>query len=406
VRRHFALFDSLRGLAVLAVLGFHVAALTGRLGEGPVGRVFEVLGGQAVIVFFVISGFLLYRPYVAARAAGSEQPSTRTFFHRRVFRIVPAYWVILTVLGIFPGVVGAFSGDWWRYYGFLQVYSDETVLRGLPVAWTLGVEVTFYLMLPAWAWAVRRVPEGRGAEGWLRAELAPLAIVAAGGYAVQLLAARQVVSRTVADTIVGQFPWMALGMALAVASVFVTRREEAGLRTPALAGLVARGSGALWAIGVLALLGLAALVPPDGILGLLAAVTSVRPLPEAVAHIVLSGVLAAAFVLPAVFGEDAGGLPRRALAFAPVAWIGTASYSIYLWHLTLGQFIALGESPGNFSATGLGLLDHVEGASTAILLVLTVAAASLAAAATYYGIERPFIDRSHGRRGRQAARGA
>lgn len=397
MRRHFALFDSLRGLAVLAVIGFHVASLTGRLGEGVAGRVLEVLGGQAVIVFFVISGFLLYRPYVSARAAGRALPSTRTFFRRRVFRIVPAYWVILTVLVIYPGVVGAASGDWWRYYFFLQLYSNETVLQGLPVAWTLGVEVTYYLMLPAWAWAVRRVAAGDGEEGWVRAELLPLAVVAAAGYAIQLLAARAIVSRTVADTLIGQFPWMALGMALAVASVIATRREDGGRAAPAWAAFVERRSGTLWAIGVLALAGLAALVPAGGILGLLAAVTSERPLAEAVAHIVLSGVLAAAFVLPAVFGESAGGLPRRVLALAPVAWIGMASYSIYLWHLTLAQLIALGDSPLNFSGTGLGLLEHVETGSTAILLVLTVAAASLAAAVTYYGIERPAMNYSHRR---------
>lgn len=403
MRRHFALFDSLRGLAVLAVIGFHVASLTGRLGEGAGGRVFEVLGGQAVIVFFVISGFLLYRPYVSARAAGRDMPSTRTFFHRRVFRIVPAYWVILTVLVIYPGVVGASSGDWWRYYGFLQLYSDETVLQGIPVAWTLCVEVTFYLMLPAWAWAVRRVSAGPGDEGWVRAELLPLAVVATGGYAIQLLASQTIVSRTVTNTLVGQFPWMALGMALAVASVVATRREKAGRAAPSWADLVARRSGAIWVVGVLALAGLAALVPAGGLAGLLAAVTSQRPLPEAVAHIVLSGVLAAAFVLPAVFGENAGGLPRRVLAFAPVAWIGMASYSIYLWHLTFAQLIALGESPFNFSGTGLNVLDHVETGSTAILFVLTVSAASLAAVATYYGIERPAMRRSHRD---QAARGA
>ena len=403
MRRHFALFDSLRGLAVLAVISFHVASLTGRLGEGVAGRVFEVLGGQAVIVFFVISGFLLYRPYVSARAAGRDLPSTSTFFRRRVFRIVPAYWVILTVLIIFPGVVGASSGDWWRYYGFLQLYSDETVLQGLPVAWTLCVEVTYYLMLPAWAWAVRRVPAGDGEEGWVRAELLPLALVAAGGYAIQLLASQAIVSRTVTNTLIGQFPWMALGMALAVASVVATRREKGGRATPSWADLVARRSGAIWAVGILALAGLAALVPAGGLAGLLAAVTSERPLPEAVGHIVLSGVLAAAFVLPAVFGENAGGLPRRVLAFAPVAWIGMASYSIYLWHLTFAQLIALGDSPFNFSASGLNLLAHVETGSTAILFVLTVAASSLAAAVTYYGIERPAMRHSH--RG-QAAKGA
>lgn len=405
--RHFALFDSLRGLAVLSVVGFHVASLTGRLGEGPSGRVLAVLGGEAVIVFFVISGFLLYRPFLAARAAGRRLPDTRTFLYRRAFRIVPAYWAILTLLAIYPGVVGPFGDGWWRYYLFAQVYDSDTVLRGLPVAWTLCIEVTFYLLLPVWAAAARRVPGGRGEEGWVRSELAALAVVSAGGIAVQLLAARQIVGRTLADTIVGQFPWMALGMALAVASVVAARRTGA----PWWVRVVERRSGAIWLAGGAAMAGLAALVPPNGLLGLLAAVTTVRPLSEAVAHVVLSAILATAFVLPAVFGERAGGVPRRILALRPVAWIGVVSYSVYLWHLTLAELIAVRTDPYHFTATGLGLLEHVQGGSTAILMVLTVAASCAAAAVTYYGIERPFINRSHGRpatadAARQAASGA
>jgi peptidoglycan/LPS O-acetylase OafA/YrhL len=70
-------------------------------------------------VFFALSGFLLYRPYLAARLAGRPQPSTRSFLRRRWLRILPAYWVALTVLAIWPGLPGVFTGDWWRYYGLL-----------------------------------------------------------------------------------------------------------------------------------------------------------------------------------------------------------------------------------------------------------------------------------------------
>jgi peptidoglycan/LPS O-acetylase OafA/YrhL len=398
-RHHFALFDSLRGLAVLSVIGFHVASLTGRLSEGPFGRVMFVLGGEAVIVFFVISGFLLYRPFVAARAAGRPLPRTGAFLLRRAFRIVPAYWVILTVFAIYPAL--HFPDGWWRYYLFLQLYDGDTVLAGLPVAWTLCVEVTYYLLLPLWALGVRRLRPGPGPEGWVRPELIALAAAALGGFVIQVLAARQQVSHTVADTIIGQFPWMALGMALAVASVAVRRREQ----QPSWAGLVERRSGAIWLIGAGALAGLAA-IAPTGLFGLLAAVTSVRPFGEALLHIVLSGVLAAAFVLPAIFGEHAGGIPRRILRFAPVAWIGTVSYSVYLWHLPVAQWIANRHDPLHFSETGLKLLGHVETGSTLLLYVATMALTAILAALTYYLVERPAIDYSHRRTARQTARGA
>ncbi|MCW3067056.1 MAG: acyltransferase, partial [Solirubrobacterales bacterium] len=213
----FALFDSFRAIAVLCIIGFHVASITGELNKAVIGDVLAVAGNTALILFFVVSGFLLYRPYVAARAAGRPRPSTARYLRRRVLRIVPAYWVALTVLGAFPGIVGVFGHDWWRYYFFGQLYSHRTLGGGIPVAWSLCVEVTFYTTLPLWAMAVRRVRVG----GWLAAELAPLAAVALVGIAIQLAAARQAVSYLVAQSLLGECTWLALGMALAVASVAV-----------------------------------------------------------------------------------------------------------------------------------------------------------------------------------------
>ena len=79
-----------------------------------------------VTMFFVISGFLLYRPMVASRILGVPATRTRDYARRRFLRIVPAYWLALTVLGIFPGLYGVFSGNWWVYYGLLQNYPIYT----------------------------------------------------------------------------------------------------------------------------------------------------------------------------------------------------------------------------------------------------------------------------------------
>ena len=104
-------------------------------------------------VFFVLSGFLLYRPFFNAELTDAPRPRIRDFARRRVLRIVPAYWLTLTALAIFPGLVGVFSDHWWRYYGFLQVYSSPPLLRitGIPVAWSLCIEVSLYLALPFYA---------------------------------------------------------------------------------------------------------------------------------------------------------------------------------------------------------------------------------------------------------------
>ena len=85
----FPLFDGLRAIAALSVLTFHVAAISGALERGFAGDVLAMLS-RGVILFFVISGFLLYRPFVAARAGGRHAPSSTRYARRRILRIVPA----------------------------------------------------------------------------------------------------------------------------------------------------------------------------------------------------------------------------------------------------------------------------------------------------------------------------
>lgn len=366
MRRHFALFGALRGLAVLAVCVFHVASLTGYTGAGGLGPVTQVLGGLGVTVFFAISGFLLYRPFAAARATGAPMPDLRRFARRRVLRVVPAYWVALTVLVVFPGIVMTHGA--WRYYLFAQLYREDTIGLGIPVAWTLCVEVTFYLALPLWALATRRLSA--------RADAAALAAVALGGALVQLLAARLEISRLWADALTGQATWLALGMLLALRSVAAPDR-------------VVKRATLCWLGAAAALAGLAALAP-DGVFGLAAALTQVQPLATVVARLALTAVLCVLFLLPAVFGEDAGGPVRRLLAWAPVASLGTVSYSFYLYHLTVAELLALDADPGHFDAGGLGLRDHV---NTPVLLAIVVVVTGAVSALSYRALERPALRR-------------
>ena len=128
-------------------------------------------------VFFVISGFLLYRPFVAMRF-GAPARGVRAYGRNRALRILPAYWVSLTLLAIYPGLAGVFTGDWWQYYGLQHVYSGETFFYGNPVAWSLAIEVVFYAILPLYAYAMTRLRPG------LRMELAVLVFLSAAGLAL------------------------------------------------------------------------------------------------------------------------------------------------------------------------------------------------------------------------------
>ena len=318
----FALFDSLRAIAALAILVFHVAAITAALEDPVTGDVLAVLGSRGVVLFFVISGFLLYRPFAAAHAAGGQGPQIRRYFRRRVLRIVPAYWAALTLLAIFPGIVGVFSEDWWRYYFFLQLYSPETLGGGIPVAWSLCVEVSFYLALPLWAFAIGRILSGSGSRSRLRVELAGLALLAALGTAVQVAADRQLVSDIVGASLLGQSVWFALGMALAVASVAAGAGHG---RSPRAVRLVVEHPGLCWIGSGLAFIGLAVLLQPGGLLGIVQALNTPQPVAETLCAVALTGAWAALLVLPAIFGQDAGGLPRRVLA-APAAALAGARF--------------------------------------------------------------------------------
>jgi peptidoglycan/LPS O-acetylase OafA/YrhL len=374
LRRRFELFGALRGIAVVAVLVFHVASITGAVTGSVTGRLAVLFGNLGVLVFFVISGFLLYRPFVAARVAGEELPNLRRFARRRVLRIVPPYWTALTLLAVFPGIIGVFSGDAWRFYGFLQLYSDEHLGQGIPPAWTLCVEVTYYLLLPVWVLALRRAR--------LRWDLAALAVAALIGVVVQVLAARQQIPRVWADALPGQLPWFALGMALAIWSV------AAGDREP---GLVVRRPLLCWAVAAAALVVMVATSRGGTLAEIAAALAAPAQVLPLLRRIVLSAVLAVALLLPAVFGEHAGGLPRRVLAAAPVAFLGAISYSLYLYHLTVAEWLWSEQDPGHFSSGGLGLAGHLGGAPTPVMLALTLAVAGAVAAVSYRFIERPFI---------------
>ena len=374
----FPLFDSLRGLAVLGVVVYHVFVFTGALNREGIGDIAAVAGSQGPILFFAISGFLLYRPWVASRAGGKPAPGALRYGRRRALRILPAYWFALTVLAVWPGISGVFTDEWWRYYFFLQLYDTDTLGLGIPVAWTLCVEVSFYLALPLWVLAARRLS--------LRAELVALGALALAGAAVQVAAGREQIADVAAQSLLGQSTWFALGMGLAIASVAGRDRLRALADHP-------------WLCVGGAALAFAALIPlrhePGGLLGIVAALQTQQPYPKLLADIALTGVMLTLLLVPAVWDTPARA-PQRLLAAAPLAWLGLISYGVYLWHLTLAELLILPSMPVHFEADGLGLGPKLGDGVTPLALALTLIAACAVAAASYRFVELPFLRRKEG----------
>jgi peptidoglycan/LPS O-acetylase OafA/YrhL len=87
----FPAFDGLRAIAAITVVVVHVSFVSGLTPRNPhaVGMYTARLE-IGVSVFFLISGFLLYRPFVVAHLARAPRPRTGAFWLRRLLRIVPA----------------------------------------------------------------------------------------------------------------------------------------------------------------------------------------------------------------------------------------------------------------------------------------------------------------------------
>jgi peptidoglycan/LPS O-acetylase OafA/YrhL len=200
-------------------------------------------------------------------------------------------------------------------------------------------------------------------------------------------AARNVVSDLLATSILGQCTWLALGMALAVASVAAAARDE-GAR---LVRIVVEHPGLCWLGAGAAFVALTALLRPGGLFGIAQALATRQPIAKTLAAIALGIALHTLLVAPAVFGDHAGGVPRRVLAAAPLAWLGLVSYGVYLWHLTVAELLGLSGDRAHFEAGGLDLVGRIHHLDTPILFVLTLAVSSAIAAASYYLVELPFL---------------
>ncbi len=158
----FPCFDGLRAIAAFSVFAFHSYRVFVRE-DGtfiPIGlqEYLDPLGRIGVAIFFVISGFLLFRPYSLAMLEGRPAPRLGGFWKRRFFRIFPAYWIALAVV-VFAVGQSTFAsvGDGLSTFALVQGYRYGYYSLGLGVAWTLVVEVSFYIFLPLFAAALRAV---------------------------------------------------------------------------------------------------------------------------------------------------------------------------------------------------------------------------------------------------------
>lgn len=318
--RHFVLFDAMRAVAVLGVLVVHVGAASHANMNAWYG-VATSQGRLGVRIFFVISAFLLYRPFVMAHLQGTPGPALSTFAKRRALRILPAYWVALVALSIWPGLPGVWSPRWWIYFGMLQGYYPKTLFKGLPVAWSLSVEVAFYATLPFLAMFLGALGRRVSARARMRRQVWALVALAFAGETFRL--SNVAIGRLEFHwTLPSMFLPFALGMLLAVSSAWLGTDERRWRWTR----FVIDRPGACWLAAAAIFVTLC--FTPVFIRTSVGKHTVVTQGIEQFAYAVISALL----LLPAIFGENAGGWPRRILATRVMAFTGAISYGIFLWH--------------------------------------------------------------------------
>jgi peptidoglycan/LPS O-acetylase OafA/YrhL len=278
--------------------------------------------------------------------------------------------VVLTALTILPGFTGVSGGNAVSQYGLfftLPVLGGPVCYGftdcGLAQTWSLVVELNFYAVLPLYALVMLRLTRRLALRTWMRVEIAILALLAVASLLFMfVLVPAGGPSLWLSMTAAGSWYWFSLGMGLAIASVAM----EGSDRKPWLIRAVGASPLAFWLCAIVAFLALSLWLPLNPF-----ALSKAQN----VIHHLIFGLVAFLLLLPAVFGDGKGGLPRRILANPLLAWIGLISYGIFLWHYVVALKLGI---PG-------------EGWSFLPLLLATVAITVPVAAASYYLLERPLL---------------
>jgi peptidoglycan/LPS O-acetylase OafA/YrhL len=353
--------DALRAFGATGVLAGHVAYATGEAAHPTWGAWLSRLE-VCVSFFFVLSGFVLFLPFAQARATSGRRPGIRRHLWRRLLRIMPAYWVLAIVsLSVLQDRTPPWT-TWLSHLTLTQFYGRGDLLNGVGPAWTLTVEVVFYLVLPFVALAALGRTWRPKRTVLLMAISIPVMLAWIGLVGFNWLS---VYMHSL------WFPTFAapFGAGIALATVYVAVRTGTAPGRWRLLDDAARAPWTCWTVAV----GLYAIstTPIAGPLGGYGIPTGWE---MAIKYLLFLGA-AIAFVIPAAFGPPTTTL-KRMLDHPVLRWVGTVSFGLFLWHVVVIEVF------GHF-------YGPLFGTDALPLFLITMAVGLVLAAASWYLIERP-----------------
>jgi peptidoglycan/LPS O-acetylase OafA/YrhL len=373
-RQQFPLTESLRGIACVGIVVFHIANEIKLTGEPGVLAQLILRMDVGLWVFFVISGFLLYRPFVVASLERSPQPGIRAYLVRRFLRLAPGYWVALTLTALWFDIPNVFEpADAARQYLLIQNYWPDSLNQGLGQAWSICVELAFYLTLPVYAVLVRRLPISVRARPAVELTLLGLLVGSSVLYKYHYLHVGLQYQSV-------YLPWwldlIGAGMMLAVIQAHVAThpRERRWIRFverfPSVLLLAAAASLAILCFG----------------LGFTGQLTQPLDPAQIMERHLINGVAGVLLVAMAVFGQPRQGRTRRLLANRGIRYLGTISYGTFLWQVA-----------GILFTVRSGVLEHIpfESVRAIAAIVLTLAISTAAGSLSWHMIERRAIRLGH-----------
>ncbi|AKN16493.1 acyltransferase family protein [Mycobacterium haemophilum] len=316
-----ASLTGIRAVAALLVVGTHAAYTTGKYTHGYWGLVGARLE-IGVPIFFVLSGFLLFRPWVASVATGSPPPSVSRYAWHRVRRIMPAY--VITVLFAYAlyhfRTAGPNPGHSWmgliRNLTLTQIYTDgylgSYLHQGLTQMWSLAVEAAFYVALPLLAYLLLvLLCQRRWQPKLVLAALAGTLLISPGWL---------ILVHTDHWFPDGARLWLPTYLAWFLGGMMLAVLQAMGVRC--------------YAFGAIPLAIICYFIVSTPIAG--APTTSPASLGQALVKTGFYAAIATLAVAPLALGDL--GWYSRLLASRPMVWLGEISYEIFLIHLVTMEF--------------------------------------------------------------------